>query len=168
LLVNLPTLKVTSTGYTENYAEVAALYRFAESGTGTWSFLIGLRYTDIEWDGRLRVGQLTTLSASFDIEDSWTDVMLGVVYAKNITSDIIWETRIDVASGGTEISWHLNSGVSWRFSELWSSRVSLDYLEYDYDSVGLCTTASTTPCLAAWDLDRNSQLGLSVSVYRHF
>jgi len=113
--------------FTGGKAELAAVYDFAKSGDHTFGVLLGLNHTWQEYDVDISGG------ASFkgSVDDSWTDVIVGVTHTYPISPTMIWSSRADVGSEGRAF---IDTGITWVLSKSWTTRLYASATQYDYES----------------------------------
>ena len=68
------------------------------------------------------------------IDESWTDVYVGLQYTMIITSNIFWITKADIGGGGSESSTTFNTGVAWRFHEHWTTAFYGQYYSVEFEN----------------------------------
>ncbi|PCJ39225.1 MAG: hypothetical protein COA99_10560 [Moraxellaceae bacterium] len=126
---NLPAtfdLTFKSTG-----ANMAASYRFAVKGKNVWSVYGGARYTKHEVDFELEVGPS---SAGKEIEESWTDIYVGLSHAYIVNSAVIVASKADVGGGGSDLSWTVNSAIAWKFHKNWTTAFYGQYYSVKFEN----------------------------------
>jgi len=111
--------------------EVAGVYSFAESNGHHWGALAGVRFVDQSLKSKMSVAGT---SASINKGDDWVDVIVGITHALPLSQKLIWTNRFDVGFGGSDGTYHVNSGLAWQFGESWSAVFFADYIKHDFDS----------------------------------
>ena len=91
-------------------ADLSAAYRFAGDDRSSWSVLGGLSYTKHDYEVGLSAGAQSTLR---QVDNDWTDVVVGLIYRLGISDNSSWTTRLDAGFGGSEGTYHLSTGVFW-------------------------------------------------------
>ena len=117
--------------FTATGAEVAGVYRFAQSDRNRWGVLGGLRYLKHELDSTLTIGASTFAR---NLEENWTDVLIGLTHSAIISDKWSWNTRVDVGFGGAEGTLNVDTGASWRFAESWAAKFFGKYTAQDFEN----------------------------------
>lgn len=117
--------------FTASGAEVAGVYRFAMTGNNAWGVLGGLRYTKHEFETNLVTG-VTTLSNNID--ENWTDVIIGLTHDYAISKEWSWNTRLDAGFGGSEGTVLFSTGATWKFADEWVASFNGKYFANEYEN----------------------------------
>jgi len=142
-----------STNFKAHGADVAGIYQFAKTGQAVWGALGGLRYTKHKLTNTLTVGA-TTGENSFS--HSWTDVLIGLTNSYYFSKEWSWNSRLDAGFGGSDGTYHGNTGVSWRFAESWVGSATVDYVANDF--------STGTPGDSDWYLYKGREASGGISV----
>jgi len=104
------------------------------SGTVTVQPYVGFRYLKHEVGAALTsVGQDTTdVSRSFD--HNWTDVLLGTSLNVALSKKIGWSTSFDAGFGGSNGTYKLATGISWRVWKFLALRPNAFYTAIDFEN----------------------------------
>lgn len=108
--------------FTAQGAEFAAHYRFALTGKHAWSVIGGVRYTSHEYDFLLSIDDMPPAAPTMltrNIDQDWTDVVIGIAHATKLGEKWSWSTRLDVGFGGSEGSSVFNTGFGWQVGKSW-------------------------------------------------
>jgi hypothetical protein len=139
------TLTFTGTG-----AEGTVSYRFAVTGKTAWSLLTGLRYTKHDYDLNITVGAAAPFFRGVDHD--WTDFLIGLKHATQLSDKWSWSSRLDGGFGGSEGTFFFNTGFNRTFGKRWMFNIfgqitavdfeedsinSSDWYLYDADEFGL-------------------------------
>ena len=116
---------------TKSGAEVSAKYRFALTGRHTWSVLGGARYTKHEYDFDLEVG---TQSFKRDIDQDWTDVLVGLTHGFRISERWSWGNRFDVGFGASEGTYFFKTGLNWQVARHFALGFSGQWISIDFEN----------------------------------
>jgi hypothetical protein len=92
--------------------EVTGVYSFAKTGSHAWGALFGVRYIGHEW-------QFTTALESVEMDDSWTDGLVGITHAFPFTEKLTWANRLDAGFGGSEGTTQFITGLNWMVARHW-------------------------------------------------
>jgi hypothetical protein len=92
--------------------------------------------------------------------DDWTDVLVGLTHSTPPSSTLTWRNRFDVGFGGSEGTYHFNTGLDWKFAQSWSANFFGDYIQHDYEN--------SSPGSADWYVYDVAEYGLGVNVMYHF
>lgn len=118
--------------YKDTGAELALDYQFAKEGKGTFGVLVGVRYTKLEYTIELEIDGQPTRAGKVD--DDWTDLLLGISHIYPLSRRFIWNTRADVGFGGSDGTFSLNTGISWRFSKSMTARLYGSIISHNYEN----------------------------------
>lgn len=142
--------------------EFAGVYRFWTGDKNSLGVLFGVRSLGHEWDfdgNRVRIdsrhpghvsGDRHRVSSA-DVDEDWTDVMVGLTHHMAWGEKWSWSNRLDVSFGDSEGNLLINSGINWHFAKHWQltfytkyfsvdleqgSRRDSDFYLYDIDEFG--------------------------------
>ena len=116
--------------FTTAGAEVLAQYTFSKSGTTGWAAIGGLRYTSQEYEGEMTINGTQIFDSTID--DEWADAVIGLGHTYVISPTTSWSSQIDVSSGDSEGTRHLNTGINWIYNENWVFRGSVDVKDIEF------------------------------------
>lgn len=91
----------------------------------------GLRYDRHKLSTDLRRGGTTE---RVRVDESWTDVLIGLSADIPFAEKWLWKNKMNGGFGGSEGTYFLSSGVTWRFHPRWSTEVYGDYTAIDYEN----------------------------------
>ena len=111
--------------------DVDGVYEFARSERAAWGALGGLRYTKHKFSNSLTIGASTRAN---DFSHSWTDVVIGLTNSFYFSKEWAWNTRVDAGFGGSNGTYHGNTGVSWKFAESWTTGATIDYIANNFET----------------------------------
>jgi hypothetical protein len=96
----------------------------------------GARYTDHELDADVAVDGTPVLSR--DIDEDWTDALVGISVGFPLAETWMWNNRFNAGFGGSEGTYFGYTGITWRFLKHWSATLYGKYtaVEYENDSRG--------------------------------
>lgn len=143
--------------FTSSGGDVAAIYNFANSGNHHWGVLGGVRYTEHEFEGRVTVGATTVTR---NLTEDWTDALVGLTHHYKISNETSWNSRFDVGFGDSEGTYHVNSGIAWKFADSWSANFYGNYIKHDYEN--------GTRGDAGWYLYDAAEYGVGIGILYHF
>lgn len=112
-------------------AEVAGVYRFAMTGKNAWGMLGGIRYGRHEFDTIVTSGA-TTLTKNID--ENWTDVVIGLTHDYIISKEWSWNTRVDAGFGGSEGTVLFSTGATWKIADEWVASFNGKYFANEYEN----------------------------------
>ena len=92
----------------------------------------GFRYIKHELDAKVLVNGETRIKRNID--ENWTDFLLGISADVPLAEKWIWSTKFDAGFGGSEGSYYLNSGVAWRFAAHWSTTLYGQFYAIEYEN----------------------------------
>jgi len=92
----------------------------------------GLRYTKHEWDNDIINSGVLVASQKFD--NDWTDVLLGASLNVPFAETWSWNSRVNGGWGGSDGTYLVSTGVSWRFHKHWSTSLTGQYMSVDYEN----------------------------------
>jgi len=95
----------------------------------------GVRYTDHELDADITVvdgGGTTDLSK--DIDEDWTDAVIGLSADVRLAEKWTWNNRVNAGFGGSEGTYMASTGISWRLFEHWSTTLYGKYMAVEYEN----------------------------------
>jgi len=96
----------------------------------------GFRYIGHKLETKVVVNGITRIDR--DIDEDWTDALIGVSLDMSLAENWHWNTKFDYGFGGSEGSYFVNSGVSWMFTPHWSTTLFAQYyaIELENGSAG--------------------------------
>ena len=112
-------------------AFVAGVYQFAKTGQNVWGALGSVRYLKHKFSNSLTVGAST---GENNFSHSWTDAVNGLTNSYYFSEAWSWNTQVDAGYGGSNETYHGNTGPLWRFAESWVGRFKVDYTANDYEN----------------------------------
>jgi hypothetical protein len=118
-------------GFEVTGAEVAVGYAVYKRPKFIFSVLGGGRYTKHELTSDLRVG---ALRQTRNIDNDWTDVLVGATAVVPFTEKWTWNNRFDAGFGGSEGTYTVNTGLTWRFAEHWSTTLYGQYAAIEFEN----------------------------------
>jgi hypothetical protein len=142
--------------FTVTSAELDGVYNFAETGAHRWGALAGVRYTKHKFETELSgaiTGNRTT-------DHDWTDLVLGITHQVPISPTLKWHNRFDVAGGGSEGAYHINTGIAWQFAKSWSADFYADYLKTKFEN--------NSRGESNWYLYDAAEYGAGIGITYHF
>ena len=93
-------------------ADLAAVYRFAETGKHNFGALFGARYLSHEWE-------FDIAGVESEVDDDWTDAIVGFTYNFRFAEKWTWANSADYGFGDSEGSTLITSSVRWQAYEHW-------------------------------------------------
>ena len=115
----------------------------------------GLRYTKHNVGAKVVVDDVTRTDR--DIDEDWTDVLLGLSTSVPFATQWSWNSKFDAGFGGSEGSYCVNTGIAYNFATHWSATIYGQFRTTEYEN--------GTEADEDWyfyDLDETS-LGINIS-----
>jgi hypothetical protein len=84
-----------------------------------FSLLYGTRILQqrADIDARFELGPATSVTRSYEVNDTLYDGLLGIRYIKRFSPRWSYQTRVDASTGGTELTWSAGSMVAYTFGK---------------------------------------------------
>jgi hypothetical protein len=122
-------------------AEFTAARRFALKGKHAFSVLGGVRHSKHEYNFGLAIdNNPPNPPATFnrDIDQDWTDVLVGLTHGTRLSDKWTWGNRIDAGFGGSEGTYFLKTSFGWEFANHWALHLYAQdtSIEYENDNRG--------------------------------
>ncbi len=146
----------TKFGFDITGAEITVGYPIKRSPSLVLGVLGGVRYTKHE----LSINISGALQQNINIDNDWTDVLIGLTADVPLNKKWIWSSRIDAGFGGSEGTYSANTGFTWRFHENWSSTFYAKYTAVEFEN-----GSKGSPNWYLYDVD---EFGVGVSILYHF
>lgn len=110
-------------------SEVAAVRRWSSAGGELYfDMILGVRYWILDQD--IVIGGNTALNAS----ESWLDGMAGGRVIVPMSESWLFAGRVDVAAGGSDLSWNASALFDWQATNLISVIFGYRFLKEDYET----------------------------------
>jgi hypothetical protein len=101
----------------------------------------GLRYLRHEFDLVITgTGFNTTVQRNKSIDESWTDILLGISADVPFAQKWNWNVKADAGFGGSNGTYLASTGITWRFYGGWSATAAASYKAVDYENGSRGTT----------------------------
>ena len=95
----------------------------------------GARYTKHELDSALTiVGPGGTTQLKGDIDEDWTDVLAGISAGIPLAEKWMWNNKFNAGFGGSEGTYHVYTGLTWRFHRHWAASLFGKYTAVEYEN----------------------------------
>jgi len=96
----------------------------------------GVRYTEHELDSDVTIVDPdgTTTRRSKDIDEDWTDALVGISVGIPFAEKWTWNNRFNAGFGGSEGTYFVQTGVTWRFLKHWSATLYGKYTAVEYEN----------------------------------
>ena len=115
--------------------ELAGVYSFVNSERNRLGVLFGVRYMDHDWDFD---GSLPSpggpVSVSADVDESWTDAIIGLTYTLSFAEKWGWSSRIDAGFGDSEGTFQVKTGLDWHFAKHWQVSAYVKSMSVDFET----------------------------------
>jgi len=113
--------------------EIAVNYRFLQAGRHNLGVIAGIRNVEHDWD----VVSVDDAAPDIrDVNDDWTDLVLGLTYIVPINAQWAWSNRMDMGFGDTEESFYAATALNWKPLEHWLFNVNLKYTKLEIGDDG--------------------------------
>jgi len=98
----------------------------------------GVRYTKHEFDSKVSVSGAVTGQRDRNFDHSWTDAVLGASVNVPFAQKWTWNNRLNAGFGGSDGTYLVSTGLTWRFHKHWSAGIVGKYVsvKYENDSKG--------------------------------
>lgn len=144
--------------FNKRVGELTAAYQLNDQGRHFWTLLGGFRYTNHEWKAKVETAGSPT--SSVRIDESWSDVIVGIGHAYPLSQKLVWNSRLDYSAGDSEGVASFNTGLGWRFAESWSARFYASYSAVEFKN-----HSRAEPNYYLYDVD---EFGAGVTILYHF
>ncbi len=112
--------------------ELTVGYPLYESKSVVLRGYTGFRYISHDLEADVVVNGVTVVNR--DMDENWTDALLGIAAEVPFAEKWSWDTRFDVGLGGSESAYYVNSAVSWKFATHWSTSLFGQYYAVDLEN----------------------------------
>ena len=120
----------------------------------------GVRYIGHDVSSQLVITGGVTESVTRNVDESWTDGLIGGTVTVPFTKELIWDTSVNAGYGGSEGTYFAQSGLTWIFHEHWSGTVYGRYTAVEYENGSKGDTD--------WYLYDADEFGAGLSILYHF
>ena len=94
----------------------------------------GVRYTKHKWESDVTMVQGgQTIISSTDFDADWIDALVGLSADVSLAERWAWNNRFNAGFGGSEGTYQVMTGISWRFFEHWSATLYGKYTAVEYE-----------------------------------
>lgn len=115
-------------------AELTIGYPILKNSSYTIRGYSGLRYLRQELDIVIVGTGFAGIDRQKNIDESWTDLLFGISADVPFADKWNWNIKTDAGFGGSEGTYLLSTGVTWRFYGNWSGTLSADYVAVNYEN----------------------------------
>ena len=120
--------------FTGTSGEIVVAYPVSGSDAFRLHVYTGARYTNHELSGDVVATGAINGSQSRDIDESWVDALIGIMADVPLADKWAWNTRVDGGFGGSEGTYMVNTGVSWRIHRKWSASLFGKYTAVEFEN----------------------------------
>ncbi len=117
--------------------EAGGFYDPKGDGEG-FALLYGMRILSqrAEIDARFEGGGQAPVRVQHDTEETLIDALLGLRYTRRLSPRWSWQSRVDVSSGSTKLTWSGGSEITWDFGETgrWAATAGYRRMAVDFDT----------------------------------
>lgn len=118
-------------GFDVTGGELLVSHPFYQQAALRLNLLGGARYTKHELSSVITVGA-TQLNRNID--NDWTDFVVGVSLNVPLHKDWTWRTRVDAGYGGSDGTYTGKTGVDWHFHKHWTTTLSAKYQAIEFEN----------------------------------
>ena len=115
-------------------AELTVGYPVYKTSSFTVTLDGGLRYTKHKLENSLTVTGVVNDSGKNKIDNSWTDAVLGASLIVPFADTWSWNSRANAGFGGSDGTYLVQTGLTWRFHKNWSTSLTGKYVSVDYEN----------------------------------
>jgi hypothetical protein len=115
-------------------AELTVGYPIYKRDTMMLRAYTGARYTRHEFDFSITGTGFSGGSRSKSIDESWTDVLIGLSANVPFAEKWDWSIKADAGFGGSEGTYVAYTGLTWRFYGHWSGTLFGKYAAVEYEN----------------------------------
>lgn len=95
----------------------------------------GVRYVNHEINSSLGIsGPVLNSTLRRNIDEDWTDALIGATFTVPITEKLIWSTTGNAGFGGSEGTYTGQTGVTWLFYKRWSTTLYGKYAAVEFEN----------------------------------
>jgi len=94
----------------------------------------GLRYTKHKFDADVNVSGAVTDQQGRDFDHDWTDAIIGASVNVPLDRQWTWNNRFNAGFGGSDGTYVVSTGVTWRFHKNWSAGLVGKYAAVKYEN----------------------------------
>ena len=117
--------------------DLTGIYNPKADGSGV-SFLYGMRVINQrnEIDATVIAGGEAVASRGYDMDETFTDALVGIRYMGNLPKNWSYEITADVSTGDTELTWSVAPSIGYSFGDKDQFRVTAGYrhMLVDFDT----------------------------------
>jgi hypothetical protein len=122
----------TQTEWESTGGEFTVGYPLVKSDSFTIRAYGGLRYTNHDVNIQVALNGVSLLQK--EIDETWADVLIGLSADIPFARDWSWNNKFDAGFGGSEGTYQVYSGISWRFAQHWSTSLYGKYTAVEYEN----------------------------------
>lgn len=94
----------------------------------------GARYTKHELSADIRSTGLINNHRNREIDNDWTDVLIGFLADVPLAENWTWNNRVDAGYGGSDGTYFFYTGVAWQFHKHWATTLYGSYTAVDFEN----------------------------------
>lgn len=94
----------------------------------------GFRRTKQEFDNQLESTGAIAFATRNTFDESWVDALVGVTTNVPLSKQIVWSSRANIGTGGSDETYFLSTGVNWKFADNWATGLVAKYAKVDYEN----------------------------------
>jgi opacity protein-like surface antigen len=127
------TLGTATAEFKENIYQLAGTYRVSDDPATAVDVVLGVRHPSSDVDLTFSPSPLLPGGASRSGDKGWTDGFVGVRIGYKLSDKWTLTGYADIGTGGTEKSWQLLAGATYRFTDTVSAKFGYRILNNDFD-----------------------------------
>lgn len=94
----------------------------------------GFRQTKQEFDNQLTSTGAIEFETRNKFDESWVDALVGVTVNVPLSKQLVWASRANIGTGGTDETYFVSTGLNWKFDENWAAGLTAKYAKVDYEN----------------------------------
>jgi hypothetical protein len=135
VIPSLNTIIYSEFGFDTTGVEITAGYLIYENESVALRLIGGLRFTKHELKNDITiVVNGTPFPLGNDIDEDWTDVLVGASIGVPFAEKWVWNTTFNAGFGGSEGTYLVNTGLTWRFHKRWTATFYSKITAVDYEN----------------------------------
>lgn len=125
----------TKINFTNSGGEVTLGYPVHKSESVVVLLDAGLRYTNHAFENTLTIsGPVINTQQTREFSNSWTDVLVGASFNVPVAPQWSWNTRLNAGFGGSDGTYTVQTGFTWRFHRSWSAGAAAKYTKVKFEN----------------------------------
>jgi hypothetical protein len=126
-------LGTVSAEFQQTIYQLAGTYRVSDDAVTAVDVVLGVRHPNSDVDLAFSSSELLPAGASHNGSKGWTDGFVGVRVGYKLSDKWSLTGYADIGTGGSEKSWQLLAGATYRFSDTVNAKFGYRILNNDFD-----------------------------------